>query len=87
MRQHSSNLVDVLSGSFERELMVNVFNGTDRPLQAPGSSRGSLTPRSTGRLHRRGQASSFTVRSTVSRCPPWERTGFSPRSVPAWSRC
>lgn len=32
MRQHSAELVEVLSGSFERELVVNVFNGADRPL-------------------------------------------------------
>ncbi|MDQ0726802.1 hypothetical protein [Microbacterium sp. W4I20] len=33
MRQHSDELVDVLSGSFERELSVNVFNGSDRVLE------------------------------------------------------
>lgn len=32
MRQHSAQLADVLSGSFERELTVNVFNGSDRVL-------------------------------------------------------
>ncbi|GAA1147863.1 hypothetical protein GCM10009651_35750 [Microbacterium natoriense] len=32
MRQGSSELVKVLSGSFERELTVNVFTGTDRVL-------------------------------------------------------
>lgn len=32
MRQHSSALVDVLTGSFQRELSVNVFNGSDRVL-------------------------------------------------------
>lgn len=30
MRQHSAQLVDVLSGSFSRRLFVNVFHGTDR---------------------------------------------------------
>lgn len=33
MRQHSDRLVDVLSGSFEREMTVNVFAGSDRTLQ------------------------------------------------------
>lgn len=33
MRQHSAALEDVLTGSFERELSVNVFNGSDRPLE------------------------------------------------------
>ncbi len=33
MRQHSDQLEAVLSGSFERELSVNVFNGSDRPLE------------------------------------------------------
>lgn len=33
MRQHSGALVDVLSGSFERELTVNVFTGSDRVLE------------------------------------------------------
>lgn len=33
MRQHSEQLVDVLSGSFERELSVNVFAGSDRVLE------------------------------------------------------
>lgn len=33
MRQHSDQLVDVLTGSFERELTVNVFNGSDRMLE------------------------------------------------------
>lgn len=33
MRQHSQALVDVLSGSFERELTVNVFSGSDRVLE------------------------------------------------------
>jgi hypothetical protein len=33
MRQHSDQLVEVLSGSFERELSVNVFNGSDRVLE------------------------------------------------------
>lgn len=32
MRQASQALVDVLSGSYERELTVNVFNGSDRVL-------------------------------------------------------
>lgn len=32
MRQGSERLVEVLSGSFEREVTVNVFNGTDRPM-------------------------------------------------------
>jgi len=32
VRQHSAQLVDVLSSSFERELKVNVFNGSDRVL-------------------------------------------------------
>lgn len=32
MRQHSDELVRVLSGSFERDLTVNVFNGSDRML-------------------------------------------------------
>lgn len=32
MRQHSAQLDEVLSGSFERELSVNVFNGSDRLL-------------------------------------------------------
>lgn len=33
MRQGSAELVEVLSGSFERELTVNVFNGSSRVLQ------------------------------------------------------
>lgn len=33
MRQHTDELVDVLTGSFERELSVNVFNGSDRVLE------------------------------------------------------
>lgn len=33
MRQHSEQLMEVLSGSFERELTVNVFNGNDRVLE------------------------------------------------------
>lgn len=33
MRQHSDALVDVLSGSFERELTVDVFTGSDRVLE------------------------------------------------------
>lgn len=33
MRQHSRALVDVLSGSFERELSVNVFTGSERMLE------------------------------------------------------
>lgn len=33
MRNGSADLIDVLSGSFERELTVNVFNGTDRVLE------------------------------------------------------
>lgn len=33
MRQHSADLEDVLSGSFERELSVNVFNGAQRVLE------------------------------------------------------
>lgn len=33
MRQGSTELVNVLSGSFERELSVNVFAGTDRVLE------------------------------------------------------
>lgn len=33
MRQHSAQLAEVLSGSFERELSVDVFNGSDRALQ------------------------------------------------------
>jgi len=33
MRQHSDALVDVLAGSFERELTVNVFTGSDRTLE------------------------------------------------------
>lgn len=33
MRQHSQDLVDALSGSYERELTVNVFNGADRVLE------------------------------------------------------
>lgn len=33
MRQHTQELVDVLSGSFERELTANVYNGADRPLE------------------------------------------------------
>lgn len=32
MRQHSDQLEEVLTSSFERELTVNVFNGSDRPL-------------------------------------------------------
>lgn len=32
MRQHSDELAEVLAGSFERELAVNVFNGSDRML-------------------------------------------------------
>lgn len=32
MRQHSQALVDVLAGSFQRDLSVNVFNGTERVL-------------------------------------------------------
>lgn len=33
MRQGSADLIDVLSGSFERELSVNVVNGSDRVLE------------------------------------------------------
>lgn len=33
MRQHSEQLEEVLTGSFERELTVNVFNGSDRMLE------------------------------------------------------
>lgn len=33
MRQHSDQLESVLSGSFERELSVNVFNGSERVLE------------------------------------------------------
>lgn len=33
MRQHSAELEAVLSGSFERELSVDVFNGSDRVLE------------------------------------------------------
>lgn len=33
MRQHSAQLAEVLSGSFEREVTANVFNGTDRVLE------------------------------------------------------
>lgn len=33
MRQHSDQLEEVLSGSFERELSVNVFNGSERVLE------------------------------------------------------
>lgn len=33
MRQHSQDLAEVLSGSFERELMVHVFAGSDRTLE------------------------------------------------------
>lgn len=33
MRQHSAQLVEVLSGSFEREVVANVFNGFDRVLE------------------------------------------------------
>ncbi len=33
MRQHTERLEGVLSGSFERELTVNVFNGSDRMLE------------------------------------------------------
>lgn len=33
MRQHSDELAEVLTGSFERELSVNVFNGSDRVLE------------------------------------------------------
>lgn len=33
MRQHSERLEAVLQGSFERELSVNVFNGSDRMLE------------------------------------------------------
>lgn len=33
MRQHSDQLEKVLAGSFERELSVNVFNGSDRVLE------------------------------------------------------
>lgn len=33
MRQHSEQLADVLEGSFERELTVNVFNGSERMLE------------------------------------------------------
>lgn len=33
MRQHSDQLEKVLAGSFERELTVNVFNGSDRVLE------------------------------------------------------
>lgn len=32
MRQHSDELAEVLTGSFERELSVDVFNGSDRVL-------------------------------------------------------
>lgn len=32
MRQHSDALIDVLTGSFEREMTVNIFNGSDRVL-------------------------------------------------------
>lgn len=33
MRQHSEQLGEILTGSFERELSVNVFNGSDRVLE------------------------------------------------------
>jgi hypothetical protein len=33
MRQHSAELLDVLSGSFTRRLFVNVFHGSDRVLE------------------------------------------------------
>lgn len=33
MRQGSAELLKVLAGSFERELSVNVFNGSNRPLE------------------------------------------------------
>lgn len=33
MRQHSTELEEVLTGSFERELAVNVFNGPERVLE------------------------------------------------------
>lgn len=33
MRQHSAELVEVLSGSFERDITVNVFNGSERVLE------------------------------------------------------
>lgn len=33
MRQHSDELAEVLTGSFERELSANVFNGSDRVLE------------------------------------------------------
>jgi len=33
MRQHSAELVEVLSGSFTRRLFVNVFHGSDRVLE------------------------------------------------------
>lgn len=33
MRQHSQNLADALSGSFERDLTVNVYNASNRPLE------------------------------------------------------
>lgn len=33
MRQHSEQLVEVLSGSFERELTVNVFHGSNRVVE------------------------------------------------------
>lgn len=33
MRQHSDELADVLSGSFERDVSVNVFNGSVRALE------------------------------------------------------
>lgn len=33
MRQHSAQLAEVLTGSFEREVVANIFNGSDRVLE------------------------------------------------------
>lgn len=50
MRQGSADLVNVLSGSFERELTVNVFNGTDRVLEGERFESWQLDSALSGRV-------------------------------------
>ncbi len=80
MRQHSDELEEVLTGSFERELTVNVFNGAERVLEGvrfdswqldSDIGRGICTQGSGTVVHASGDGSSLVPVGTGGKLSPF----------------